>query len=65
MSILQKVGPLDGGDGNMGELRYLRKCVRKEQGITKTSPTYSEYGITSERAKEIRHLAQTFVRKED
>lgn len=64
MSIMQEVGPLDGAV-NMGELRYVRKCVRKEQGIRKTPPTYSEYGITSERAKELRRLAQTFVRKED
>ena len=64
MSIMQEVGPLDGAN-DMGELRYLRKCVRKEQGIRKSSPTYMEYGIKPERAKELRLLAKTFVRKED
>jgi len=66
MSIMSEVGPLD-----MGELRYLRKVVRKEVGdlgvpnMRKTQPTYAEYGITPERAREIRRLAKSFVRKED
>ena len=60
MSIMSEVGPLD-----LGELRYLRKVVRKELGVRKTPPSYREYGITAERAAEIRRLAKSFVRKED
>lgn len=64
MSIMQEVGPLDNGD-SMDELRYLRQCIRHEQGIRKSPPVRSQYGITLERAKELRRLSQTFMRKQD
>jgi hypothetical protein len=46
------------------EVRFLRRCVRYLLDHRGRRPSYSDLGITPNKAQEIRELANTFVEQD-